>query len=518
MHTTEAELGTLLEHAAQAAPLLAALTPPVRADLLLALADALDEERAPLVAIAQRETGLTETRLNGEVTRTIVQLRLFADETVAGAFLDPRIDAADPDYVLGARPDLRRTHLPLGPVLNFAASNFPFAFSVLGGDSASILAAGCPLIVKAHSGHPELSQATAAVAQRVIADRGLPHGTLQIIFGQDAGVAALRDSRIRAGAFTGSTHGGRILADVAASRPAPIPFYGELGSVNPVFITADAVEERADALGTGYVASVAGSAGQLCTKPGLLFVPAPVADRFITAVRAAADAPDAPLAEHRLLNQRVADTYEVAVQAAQAIDGVDPVIAGSFRRDENGQGWATPTLLRVPLAVLRSHREILADEVFGPFSLVIDVPEDTPLAPLVSEFIEGSLTGTLHLSADEAARPPADDDLHLLVDALATHSGRVLFDGWPTGVAVTPAQQHGGPWPATTLDTSTSVGTAALTRFLRPVAYQDAPPAFLPPELRDHTDAEQGGTTPARSAPGESLSWGTRAAAARSTR
>ena len=497
----DADLDSVLAAADAAAPELAALPPRRRAALLVALADALESERESLVAIAERETGLTIARLTGEVTRTAVQLRLFAEAVVSGAHLDARIDEADADFALGARPDLRRTHIPVGPVLNFSASNFPFAFSVLGGDSASILAAGCPLIVKAHSGHPDLSDATAALAKRVIAAADLPGGTLQVLHGQETGVAALRDPRVRAASFTGSTHGGRILADIAAARPAPIPFYGELGSINPVFITDTAITERGSALAGDYLASVGGSAGQLCTKPGLVFVHE--GSGFAEAVRVAADT--ASGSEHRLLGPRIAAAYATGLDAVRALAGVEELTAGAIRIDTDGQGWVTPTIVRVSLETLRAHRELLAEELFGPFSVVIEVPAGAAFAPLVSEFIEGSLTGTVHLGEAEgsATAPPAA--LQQLVSELAERSGRVLFNGWPTGVAVTPAQQHGGPWPATTNDASTSVGTAALGRFLRPVAYQNAPAAFLPETLRD---ANPLGVPQSRSAAGQSLSWG----------
>nr|WP_240422870.1 aldehyde dehydrogenase (NADP(+)) [Leucobacter sp. wl10] len=499
--TASAALERVLARAADAAPALAALPRRRRAELLVALADALEAERAALVAIAERETGLAEARLAGEVTRTAVQLRLFAETVAAGAHLDVRIDEADPHFALGVRPELRRTQIPVGPVLNFSASNFPFAFSVLGGDSASILAAGCPLIVKAHSGHPELSDATAALARRVVAEAGLPEGTVQVIHGQESGVAALRDPRVRAGSFTGSTHGGRILADIAASRPAPIPFYGELGSINPVFITRTALDERAAALASEYLASVGGSAGQLCTKPGLVFAPTGGGFGEAVAVLASGAAPS----EHRLLGPRIAAAYASGLDAVLALDGVELLVPGAIRVDGDEQGWVTPTVARVSLETLRAHRELLAEELFGPFSVVIEVPEGTELAPLVDEFIEGSLTGTVHLGRREAEDGWPAQGLAALVQALARRAGRVLFNDWPTGVAVTPAQQHGGPWPATTNDSSTSVGTAAVSRFLRPVAFQNAPERFLPEELRDDAPPR---LQRRGSAAGDSLSWG----------
>jgi len=389
---------------------------------------------------------------------------------VDGGYLDARIDAADPDFVLGPRPDVRRTHLPLGPVINFSASNFPFAFSVLGGDSASILAAGCPLIVKAHSGHPELSDATAAVALEALRGTNMPEGVFHVIHGRDAGVEVLKDPRIKAGAFTGSIGIGRLLADIAASRPAPIPFFGELGSVNPVFVTADAIAERAEEIASGFLTSVSGSAGQLCTKPGFVFVPAD------SELPAAIERTGGELPEHRLLGPRIAQSFAERRDTILASPGVRSVLPGAIRFDDEQQGWATPTVVAVSLEDFRTGHHALVEEAFGPLSILVEYPEGTDLAALMPEFYEGNLTGTLHLSGAEATGETANaEELRALVAAISRQVGRVLFNGWSTGVAVTPAQQHGGPWPATSNDSSTSVGTAAITRFLRPVAYQNAP-------------------------------------------
>ncbi len=500
--TLSPELEVIVARAAAAAPAFAATAPEHRARAIVAVADALDANSEQLVAIAMRETGLTEVRLTGEVTRTAVQLRLFADTLVDGGYLDARIDHADSNFALGVRPDIRRTHLPVGPVINFSASNFPFAFSVMGGDSAAVLAAGCPLIVKAHSGHPELSDATAAVAAEALAAAGMPEGTFQLIHGREAGVAVLKDSRIKAGAFTGSIAVGRLLADIAASRPAPIPFFGELGSVNPVFVTADAIAERADEIAAGFLTSVSGSAGQLCTKPGFVFVPAG------SALPAAIQAAASEFPEHRLLDPRIARSFDERRSAILGAPGVSAVIDGGIRFDEAGQGWATPTIASVTLDAFRASSEALVEEAFGPLSILVEVPAGTDLAALMPEFYEGNLTGTLHLSAREATGETENvAELRALVAAISLQVGRVLFNGWSTGVAVTPAQQHGGPWPATTNDASTSVGTAAITRFMRPVAYQNAPTAFLPAALQD---ANPAGVPQAVAPAGESQNWGAR--------
>jgi len=474
--------------AASAARPFAATSPTDRGAALVAVADALDAHAGELIAIAMGETGLTEARLTGEVKRTSWQLRLFADTIAGGAYLDARIDAADPDYVIGPRPDVRRVLEPVGPVLNFAASNFPFAFSVAGGDSAAALAAGCPVVVKAHSGHPELSRRTAAIVAAALEGAGMPAGVFQLIEGQQNGVDLLKDERIRAGAFTGSTHVGRLLADIAAARPRPIPFYGELGSVNPVYATYADAE-----LLQGFVASVAGSAGQLCTKPGFLFVPV---DADLSAVAPAVGG----VAEHRLLNPGIGRAFEGRRSAVLGTEGTTVLAEGEVREAEEGERYATPTVVAVDLDALRAHREALLEESFGPLSVIVRYADAAELPAVHEELFPGNLTSTVH------ARPAelADGSLDALVEALAATSGRVLFGGWPTGVSVTPAMQHGGPYPATTTD-ATSVGTAGITRFLRGVSYQNAPQELLPPPLRDDNPWRVPQT---RSEAGRSTEWG----------
>lgn len=492
--TTAAELDAILSAAAHAAPRLAETSPTDRAEALNVAAAALDEAADELIAIAQRETGLTEPRLRGELRRTTVQLRLFAEVVADGSYMDVRLDEADTAFVLGPRPDLRRYLAPVGPVLNFAASNFPFAFSVAGGDTAAALAAGCPVVVKAHNGHLELSQRTAQIAGAALVAAGLPEGVLSIIVGREVGVAALKDPRITAAAFTGSTDGGLLLAEIAASRPTPIPFFGELGSVNPVFVTSAAAATRGDAIAGELVESVGGSAGQLCTKSGFVFVPrGTVADDIIA--DAATSVP-----EHRMLYPGIADGFLQRRRTILASEGVTPIAAGEVRSDDDGQTWVTPTFVRTDLATLRRRRDDLLDEAFGPLAILVEYDAADDLPGVVAEFFPGNLTGSVHTAEGEDAASLAS-----LVDALAAHSGRVVFNGWPTGVAVTPAMTHGGPFPATTGFGGTSVGTTSVSRFLRPVSYQNAPAAVLPAPLRDDNpwDIPQ-----QRAVAGESASWG----------
>lgn len=481
----------IAQRAADAAAPFARTEPRARAAALVAAADAIDGAADGLIDVAMAETGLGRPRLVGEVRRTSGQLRLFAEVIIDGSYLDARIDVADPDYVIGPRPDVRRVLEPVGPVLNFAASNFPFAFSVAGGDSAAALAAACPLIVKAHPGHPELSRRTAAVLADAFAGAGMPDGAFQLAEGQQEGIDLLRDDRVRAATFTGSIRAGRMLADIAAARPRPIPFYGELGSVNPVYVTAAAVGAEPDLL-RGFVGSVAGSAGQLCTKPGFLFVPDGVALGDVSA--AVAD-----VGEQRLLNPGIGRGYEARRDAVLHAPGVRVLAQGAVREDADGQRFVTPTVVEVDVDALREHRDALLDESFGPLSIVVRYPDASALPALHRDLFPGNLTATLHATAGD------EQTVRGLVDAMAQTSGRVLFGGWPTGVAVTGAMQHGGPYPATTTD-ATSVGTAAITRFLRGVAYQNAPQDLLPPALRDDNPW---GVPQSRGAAGTSRRWGT---------
>jgi NADP-dependent aldehyde dehydrogenase len=468
-----AALGDLLDRAAAAAPAIAETSPRDRARALVDVADRLDASADELIAIGIAETGLSEARLRGEMRRTTWQLRLFAEVVIEGAYLDARIDDTDPDYAVGPRPDVRRVNVPLGPVLVYAASNFPFAFSIAGGDTAAALAAGNPVIVKSHQGHRELSRATARIVADALSDAGLPDGVFALIEDRQDGIAALRDERVRAGAFTGSTDAGRMLADIAASRPTPIPFYGELGSVNPVFVTEAALRENAGGIAEGYVASVSGSCGQLCTKPGFLFVPsaAPLAD----AIAAAAS----KVGEHRELTPGVTSGYLYRRDTITDHGDVTTLVPGSVRVDDDGLGWATPTFVVTSANALAAAGEELLGEAFGPLSVIVEYDDASELPRLAERLFPGNLTATVHAAPGEDTT-----ELATLVRTLARVSGRVLFGGWPTGVSVTAAIQHGGPYPATTTD-STSVGTAAIGRFLRSVAYQNAPQSLLPPPLRD---------------------------------
>jgi NADP-dependent aldehyde dehydrogenase len=432
-----------------------------RASWLGASADGLEAARSELIDIAGRETHLPGGRLDGELARTVFQLRLFAEVVREGSFLGARIDHADPSWGMGPRPDLRRVKRAVGPVLVFAASNFPFAFSVAGGDSASALAAGCPVIVKAHEGHPELSRRTADIVIDAVRAAGAPAGVFGLVEGRETGVDALRDPRIAAGGFTGSITGGRALYDVAVTRPVPIPFYAEMGSVNPVVITAAAVGARSHEVAEGLVGSMTQGVGQFCTKPGVVFVPA--GSGFLDAVK------QVPLPEvGQMLTERMADRFREGTAAIGARAGVR-VLA-------RGQEAFGPVVFVTDLDHADADRNALILECFGPSTLLVEYDELANVAEFVRG-MEGQLTGTVVAERDE--------ELGGLVEILAGRTGRVLWNQWPTGVSVTYAQQHGGPYPATSLDTSTSVGTAAIERWQRAVSYQNMPASLLPEALRD---------------------------------
>ncbi|GAB4588919.1 aldehyde dehydrogenase (NADP(+)) [Nocardia sp. IFM 10818] len=460
--TTPAGVDSAVDAAASAAAPWAAMELAERARVLDTIADRLDAHAAELIPPAIRETRLPEPRLAGELKRTTFQLRLFAQLVRDGGFLDVRIDTADAQWPMGVpRPDLRRMNIPLGPVLNFAAGNFPFAFSVAGGDTASALAAGCPVVVKASPGHPELSSAVGALVAEAISECGAPSGTFGLIFGRDAGVRALLHPRTAAVAFTGSTAGGRALYDLACGRPTPIPFYGELGSINPVFVTPEASRSQAADIAAGLLTAVSSSAGQLCTKPGLVAVPegAPVLAELIGAT-------PAPTGE--MLNDQIAAGFEKAVEQVRAHSAVG-VLAGG------GPGAAL--LLTTTARAVLADRKGLMREMFGPATLVVTYRDTAELLELARS-LHGELT--VSVFGDQA-----DDTTRALLTAAATVAGRVLWNSWPTGLSVTYAQQHGGPYPATTAPSTTSVGTAAVTRFLRPVVFQSVPDDLLPPALRE---------------------------------
>ncbi|MFI6940723.1 aldehyde dehydrogenase (NADP(+)) [Streptomyces sp. NPDC050418] len=446
----------------------------VRAAFLRTAAALLEETASHVVEAADAETALGPGRLNGELARTAFQLRSFADIVDEGAFLDIVINHAD-DSRTPPWPDLRRIKVPLGVVAVYAASNFPLAFSVPGGDTASALAAGCPVVVKAHPDHPATAELCASVLRRAAAQSGLPQDVVQLVHGFEAGVELIRHPLVSAAGFTGSVRGGRALFDAAAARPHPIPFHGELGSLNPVVVTAAAAAERGEELGAGLAASMTLGVGQFCTKPGLVLVPAGAdGDVLVKELTHGVSEVEAGV----LLDHRMREAFVAGVAERAALDGVEaPVTPGAGGEHTVGAGFLAVDAAR--LAREGAH-DLLLEECFGPVTVVARYSDDAEITAVLSR-LPGNLTATLHLSRAESA---GEGHGAALLAALTPLAGRVLVGGWPTGVAVAPAQQHGGPYPATT-STSTSVGGTAIERWLRPVAYQTTPEALLPPELRD---------------------------------
>jgi NADP-dependent aldehyde dehydrogenase len=461
------DLTTITLAARRAAVILARSTDAERASWLRAIADALDAHTEELVTIADEETRLGRARLTGEVARTTGQLRLFADVITEGSYLEATIDHAVPTAT-PPRPDLRRILVPVGPVAVYSASNFPFAFSVAGGDTASALAVGCPVVVKAHSGHPRLSSRTAELVSTALAEAGAPEGTFALVSGRDVGVALVQDPAIKAAGFTGSLSGGRALFTLAASRPEPIPFYGELGSTNPVVVTAQAIAERGSELAAGLAGSFTLGAGQFCTKPGVVFVPENSGFEQLLA----AEIPGRNAAP--LLTDRITAAFPHGL-ATFAGDPSVEVIAGDVIQDAEANG-AAPVVFASTTEAVRARPEVLLEECFGPVTLIVRYPNRDDLLQTLA-MLPGSLTATIHAQPGE--------DIGEEIELLGERAGRVLFAGWPTGVAVTWSQQHGGPWPATT-SLHTSVGATAVRRFQRPLAFQDAPETALPAALHNN--------------------------------
>ncbi|MER5843358.1 MULTISPECIES: aldehyde dehydrogenase (NADP(+)) [Streptomyces] len=472
VEATAQEVDATVRAAHQARGALADRT--VRSAFLRSAADELEAAKSTLVEAADAETALGPVRLTGELARTCYQLRAFADIVDEGAFLDVVIDHPD-GTATPPIPDLRRYKVPLGVVAVYSASNFPFAFSVPGGDTASALAAGCPVVVKAHPDHPGLSELVAKVLRRAALRHGLPEGVLGLVHGFEAGVELVRHPLVAAAGFTGSVRGGRALFDAAAARPVPIPFHGELGSLNPVLVTEAAAAERAEEIGTGLAGSMTLGVGQFCVKPGLVLAPAGAAgDRLVKSLTDAVSDTDAGV----LLDHRMRDHFVAGVaERAQLPDVESPVTPGA-----GGEHTVSAGFLTVPAGRLAAEGEhdLLLEECFGPVTVVVRYEDDAEVRAVLSR-LPGNLTATVHLSEEEGAGQGRGAEI---LGELTPLAGRVLVNAWPTGVAVAPAQHHGGPYPATT-STSTSVGGTAIERWLRPVAYQNSPQALLPRELRD---------------------------------
>ncbi len=459
--------------AAEAFPAFAATDPETRAAFLEGITEEILAIGDDLITRAMQESGLPRARLEGERGRTVGQLKLFAQVVRQGDWLDATIDPAMPDRQPLPRPDLRRMNVALGPVAVFGASNFPLAFSVGGGDTASALAAGCPVVVKGHPAHPGTGELVARAIARAVEKAGLPKGVFSYLPGEsnELGGALVRDPRIKAVGFTGSRGGGMALMKIAAEREEPIPVYAEMSAINPVVIMPHALEARGAALAPAYVQSLTMGAGQFCTNPGLvLAIAGPALDAFVEAAGQALT----ESAPGTMLTPGIHASFEKGVEALAKHDAVTTVARGKVGE---GVNQAVGALFRTDADAFLADRA-LGHEVFGSSSIVVACRDLDELKKVIAS-LEGQLTATLQIDAEDEAETKS------LIPVLADRVGRILVNGWPTGVEVAPAMVHGGPFPATSDGRTTSVGTAAIYRFLRPVSLQNMPASLLPDALAD---------------------------------
>ena len=446
----------------------AATTPTQRAALLNAIADSIESQKEKLADISNQETALPIARVTGEVMRTVIQIRAFAELVKTGGHLLPIIDLADPNFLPVARPDLRKSQQPLGVVSIFAASNFPLAFSVAGGDSASALAAGCPVVVKAHPSHPNTCEMVYQAVVKAITEQGLPKEIFTLVQGVNPEIThwLAKAPEVTAIGFTGSGMVGKLLIKLAQEREIPIPVYAEMGSLNPVFFTPAVLAEKSEELAKAAMDSALLGSGQFCTKPGIMVVPNDGAgDKFIASVQSyIADQKVGPL-----LNKGIATRFIDAISSISKAKGVK-LLTGTNNPDGFG---VTPTIFVVDWTDVKNHDDLL-EEHFGPTSVIIRAPFDQYLS--IAKSMSGQLASALHATAT--------DNVKDLVAALTQKAGRLIWNGFPTSVSVTAAQNHGGQWPASSSHT-TSVGLDSLFRFVRPVVYQSFPDNQLPAELQN---------------------------------
>lgn len=472
---SRAQVEAAVAAAEAAAPVLRNTSLQERAQFLRACADEIMALGDALIARVTAETGLPAARIEGERGRTCNQLRLFADYVLRGDFLDARIDTALPERKPLPRPDLRHVNVALGPVVVFGASNFPLAFSVAGGDTAAAFAAGCPVLVKGHSSHPGTSELVARAIAKAVAACGLPPGTFSLLMGAgaDVGAALVQAPAVKAVGFTGSFAGGMALVKLANARPEPIPVFAEMGSVNPVVLLPQALAANAAEIARNFVASLTLGTGQFCTNPGLVFA---LDDANLDAFLAAASAALAEIPPGVMLNHRIAEAYASGLRDHGAHDGVRTIATG--KPTDGMPGCRARAALLATSAEHFLRNPSIHEEVFGPAGLVVRCRNEAELKDAIAA-LRGQLTGTVHCAPGELDRYTD------LVELLTARAGRVLVNGFPTGVEVCDAMVHGGPFPASTDSRFTSVGTNAIKRFLRPVCYQSFPEPLLPPALRN---------------------------------
>jgi len=473
---TLAEVDLAAELADECFDAFRAIAPVKRGEFLEAIATELLSLQTPLIKRCQRETGLPSQRLEGELIRTTNQLNLFAKMLKDGSFQQIRIDRALPERKPVAKPDIRLTHIPLGVVAVFGASNFPLAFSVAGGDTASALAAGCPVIVKGHPSHPGTSEIAGYAIQKAVEKCGLPEGVFSLLQGSknQVGEALVKHPKVKAVAFTGSHTGGRTLFNLAAARAEPIPVFAEMGSVNPIFVLPEALANRGKSIARGYVESITLGVGQFCTNPGLLFtIKGPDLDLFTTLMadecRKIESAP--------MLNNRIQKNFLKKVHNLPP--ALELVSSAENHLQENPGCYVSPSVFKTDAATFLAQ-EIIAEEVFGPSSIIVECNSVEEMLEMASH-LKGQLTATVH------AEPNEEDLCAKLFFILEKKAGRLLLNNFPTGVEVCDAMNHGGPYPATTDSRWTSVGSAAIKRFLRPVCYQNFTQTLLPIELQDQS-------------------------------
>ncbi|MBT6543536.1 MAG: aldehyde dehydrogenase (NADP(+)) [Rhodobacteraceae bacterium] len=436
-----------------------------RAAFLNAIADEIEARGDAITEIGTQETGLPKARLQGERGRTTGQLRLFADHILLGEYLDRRHDEALPDRAPLPRSDLKMIGRPIGPVAVFGASNFPLAFSTAGGDTAAALATGCPVVVKGHSAHPGTGEIVAEAIRAAVVKCDMHPGVFSFVQGGnlEVGQALVQHSLIKAVGFTGSLGGGRALFDLCARRPEPIPFFGELGSINPMFILPAAAKARGADIGTGWAGSLTMGAGQFCTNPGIVVILKDQADAFATTAAKALE----QTAAQTMLTDGIASAFRKGQSRIAASSGVQAVLTTTC----DGRD-ATPFLYQTTAAQWLTNKD-LGEEVFGPLGLIV-LADDVQQMHSVAHALQGQLTCTLQMDASDK------DVAKSLMPILERKAGRILANGFPTGVEVSEAMVHGGPYPASTNFGATSVGTMSIRRFIRPVCYQDIPLGFLP--------------------------------------
>ena len=456
------EVRAAVERASSASSAVAAASPRQRRGWLHAVAAALEANTAELVELADVETALGDKRLTSEVSRTAGQLRFYADVAAEGSYL-----AAAIDRPTRTTPGLARVNQPLGPVAVFGASNFPFAFGVLGNDFGSALAAGCPVVAKSHPAHPLLSDRQADVARAALLDAVAPEGSLGMVVGYHAGVALVRDERVAALAFTGSQAAGLALWRIANERRTVIPTYAEMSTVNPVVITRAAAATRMEEIAEGFVGSFTLGSGQFCTKPGLVFAPAgaAAAEAIGSALRQAS--PEPIMLTAAIARSTVEALEELRLAGARVVELVEPSVSG---------WWAPAAVLEAPIDALQDGSR-LVEECFGAVAIVVEYSDAAELAAAVDR-LHGSLAASVFTAEEN------DPDAAVCLALLSPKVGRLCANNWPTGVAYTWAQHHGGPWPSTSVPSATSVGAAALERFVRPVTHQSLREEWLPPALQ----------------------------------